>query len=58
MNISSLADHPCTEMIQPHNKPVSTQDITKAQFLLGTAEGLYTNTLIHVAANVGNVSLL
>ena len=58
MNISSLADQPCTEMVQPHNKPVSTQDITKAQFLLGTAEGLYTNTLIHVAANVGNVSLL
>ena len=58
MNISSLADQPCTKMVQPQNKPVSTQDITKAQFLLGTAEGLYTNTLIHVAANVGNMNLL
>ena len=58
MNISSLADQPCTEMVQSHNKPVSTKDITKAQFLLGTAEGLYTNTLIHVAANVGNMNLL
>ena len=57
-NISSLADQPCTEMVQPQNKPVSTQDITKAQFLLGTAEGLDANTLIHVAANVGNMNLL
>ena len=58
MNISSLSDQPCTEVVQPHNKPVSVQDITKAQFLLGTTEGLYTNTLIHGAANVGNMKLL
>ena len=58
MHISSLSDQPCTEVVQPHNRPVSMQDITKAQFLLGTTEGLYTNTLIHVAANVGNMKLL
>ena len=58
MHINSLSDQPCTEVVQLHNRPVSVQDITKAQFLLGTTEGLYTNTLIHVAANVGNMRLL
>ena len=58
MNNSALADQPCTEMMQLNNKPMSTQDITKAQFLLGTAEGLYSKSLIHIAANVGNMRLL
>ena len=58
MNNSALADQPYTEMIQLNNKPLSTQDITKAQFLLGTAEGLYSKSLIHIAANVGNMRLL
>lgn len=60
MNISALADpqQSCTAVVQLNDKPMSMQDITKTQFLLGTAEGLYTKTLIHVAANIGNLNLL
>ena len=57
MHISTLADpnQPCTATVM---SKLSKEDILKAQFLLGTTEGLYTNTLIHLAANIGNVKLL
>ena len=59
MNISSLIDpdQPCTTMIHPYQQ-IADQDLTAMQFLLGTAEGLYANTLIHFATNLGNVNML
>ena len=59
MNISSLIDPDqlCTTMIDPYQQ-VTGQDLTTMQFLLGTAEGLYANTLIHVATNLGSVKML
>jgi len=60
MNISALADtqQSCTAMVQLNNGSMSMQDITRTQFLLGTAKGSNTKTLIHVAANIGNLNLL
>ena len=57
MNIST-PHQACTTALHLDNKPVSMKDITKAQFLLDTAEGLNGKTLIHVAANIGNMNLL
>ena len=55
---STLADpNQPTVKLKPVSK-LSKEDIVKAQFLLGTAEGLYTNTPIHVATNIGNLNLL
>ena len=63
MHISTVANliQPCTATVRPEDKPVSKlsrDDITNTQFLLGTAEGLYTKTLIHIAAKIGNPKLL
>ena len=60
MHISTLPD-PNQSCTTTDGEPLSTlskEDILNAKFLLGTAEGLYTNTCIHVAANIGNMKLL
>ena len=59
MNISSIADpHPSyTNMLQL-SRPMTLQDKTNAQFLLGINEGSKGETLIHVATNIGNISIL
>ena len=59
MNISDLIDpdQPCTTMIQPYQQ-ITGKDLNTMQFLLDTAEGLYANTLIHIATNMGNVNML
>lgn len=61
MNLSGLVDpdQPCTTMIQSRQRITDqTDDFTAMQFLLGTAEGLYTNSLIHIATNMGNLNVL
>jgi len=57
MNITALADQDQHVVVK---RPISMppQDHTTMQFLMGTAEGLGVETLIHVAANVGNPELL
>ena len=59
MNISSIADpHPSyTNMLQL-SRPMTLQDKTNAQFLLGINEGSKGETLIHVATNIGNLAIL
>ena len=57
MNVTALADQDQNVVIQqPFSMP--PQDRTAMQFLMGTAEGLAVETLIHVATNMGNSELL
>ena len=60
MHISTLPDpnRSCTATDGGPLSTLSEEDILNAKFLLGTTEGLYTNTCIHVAANIGNMKLL
>ena len=57
MNITALADQDQHVVIK-HPISMPPQDRTAMQFLMGTAKGLGVETLIHVAANVGNPELL
>ena len=57
MNITALADQDQNVIIK-HPILMSPQDRIAMQFLMGTAKGLGVETLIHVAANVGNPELL
>lgn len=59
MNIGALADpYPsCTSMVQL-NKPMNMEDKNNAQFLLGVTEASKGETLIHVATNIGNLTML
>ena len=59
MNISSIADpHPSYTNMLHLSKPMTMQDKANAQFLLGVSEGSRGETLIHVAANIGNLTIL
>jgi len=59
MNISALADpHPSYPTSVQLSKPMCIQDLTSAQFLLGITEKCKEETLVHVATNVGNVTIL
>ena len=59
MNISSIADpHPSYPNMLQLSRPMTLQDKTNAQFLLGINEGSKGETLIHVAANIGNLTIL
>ena len=64
IHISAVANsiQPCMATVRPEDKPVSKQsrddDNTNRQFLLGTAEGLYSKTLIHIAVSKGNLKSL
>ena len=59
MNISSIADpHPSYPNMLQLSRPMTLQDKTNAQFLLGINEGSKGETLIHVATNIGNISIL
>jgi len=59
MNLRGLIDpnQPCTTMIQPHQQ-IYDQDSNTMQFLLKIAEGFNGNSLIHIAANMGNSKML
>lgn len=59
MNLSGLVDpdQPCTAMIDPRQQIVG-QDLTTMEFLLRTTEGLYSNNLIHIVTNMGNLNML
>lgn len=59
MNISALADpYPSSTSVVQLSKPLSMQDKNNAQFLMGIIEGSRGETLIHIAANIGNLTIL
>ena len=59
MNLIGLVDpdQPCTTMIQVHQQ-IGDQDSNIMEFLLRTTEELYASSVIHTAANLGNVNIL
>lgn len=59
MNLTALADPHAshTSMVQL-NRPVTGQDQNNAQFLLGITEGSKGESLIHLATNIGNLTIL